>query len=470
MLNVYFNCTDSAGLAWPPVPGATGYVLYKLGAQFMDSVAFTTDTSHVYTGLQGVHNDWFAVAAVAPNGVVGVRSIALARPHPLFNCIAARDIATLDLRLPEALVIQCQADPPVELLIANQGAQFVSDIEVGYRTNSGNSTLFPFTVNLAPGDSLWIQLPQQSLDLDPNTFNTFEVWASAINESFPVNDSLETQLLTWGIDTPFPYVEDFDAEQACNTVAICDENCTSTGSMINGRNGIEDDIDWRVDTASTPTPNTGPSVDHTLGNFNGRFVYLESSGGCEGLEAVLISPCITLSTGQAVELSFWYHMFGALMGELHVDVMVDGLWQEDVMAPIIGDQGDQWSHASVDLTAFGGSTITIRFRGITGSGNTSDMALDDIGFSFPSGIDDPSPASALMVRPIDDAGRFEVRMESPFPVDAQLSIHDATGRLVQRRRVGGQRTIVLDLSDEASGVYVIRSSGSGAQHMGRVVR
>ncbi|HAI16588.1 MAG TPA: hypothetical protein DCM10_00305 [Xanthomarina gelatinilytica] len=71
-------------------------------------------------------------------------------------------------------------------------------------------------------------------------------------------------------------------------------------------------------------------------------------------------------------------MEGASMGSLHIDVFADGVWNENIIPAVSGDQGTNWLTATVDLAAYNGKTIKIRFRGITGSGFESDIALDDI--------------------------------------------------------------------------------------------
>ena len=91
-----------------------------------------------------------------------------------------------------------------------------------------------------------------------------------------------------------------------------------------------------------------------------------------------MSTCFDLTTATSPELTFWYHMYGAGMGELHVDIYSQGTWTNDVMTPIVGDQGNNWLLASVNLTPWAGEIINIRFRAITGATFTSDLALDDI--------------------------------------------------------------------------------------------
>jgi PKD repeat protein len=72
-------------------------------------------------------------------------------------------------------------------------------------------------------------------------------------------------------------------------------------------------------------------------------------------------------------------MNGANMGTLHVDVLSNGAWTLDAMTAISGNQGNQWRQGNVNLGAYAGTVVNVRFRGETGSDFASDMALDDIG-------------------------------------------------------------------------------------------
>ena len=47
------------------------------------------------------------------------------------------------------------------------------------------------------------------------------------------------------------------------------------------------------------------------------------------------------------------------------------------MTPISGNQGDQWLEQVVDLSAYAGEIIKLRFRGVTGADWASDICIDD---------------------------------------------------------------------------------------------
>ncbi|MFH2095419.1 MAG: fibronectin type III domain-containing protein, partial [Bacteroidota bacterium] len=139
-------------------------------------------------------------------------------------------------------------------------------------------------------------------------------------------------------------------------------------------NETGDDFNWSFGTA-TPSPNTGPqSGDHTSGS--GYFAYTEASTPNNPyLEAYLLSPEIDITPLTVPALTFYHHLFGVNMGELHVDVF-DGSWHNDIYITS-GDQGDIWTMVLLSLNGYN-SPVQLRFRGITGDGYASDMAVDDV--------------------------------------------------------------------------------------------
>ncbi len=158
--------------------------------------------------------------------------------------------------------------------------------------------------------------------------------------------------------TTLPYAESFD---------------TNFGQWLQA---VNDNMDWTRGTGATPTANTGPTADHTTGT--GHYLYTDAtSPNNPNKVADLYGPCVDLGGLATAELRFWFHMYGTAMGTLRVDVWDGSAWTNGVHS-LNGDLGDSWQQAVVDLSAFVGSEIRIRFHGTTGTGATSDMAIDDI--------------------------------------------------------------------------------------------
>ena len=137
-----------------------------------------------------------------------------------------------------------------------------------------------------------------------------------------------------------------------------------------------DDIDWTVDANGTPSSNTGPSS-ASQGSY---YVYVEaSSPNYPSKRAILNSPCFNLSALSSPTFNFMYHMYGASdMGTIALEVSTDNgatwtsIWNES------GNKGNAWQSASVNLSAYAGGSIQLRFNRNVGSTWQADIAIDDV--------------------------------------------------------------------------------------------
>ena len=139
-----------------------------------------------------------------------------------------------------------------------------------------------------------------------------------------------------------------------------------------------DSDDWRRDSGGTPSNGTGPGSGN---NGSTWYSYLETSrsnGAFDaGDTAILEGPVLNAA---ALQLTFFYHMYGSNIGTLNVDVQTDGVWTEGVWS-ISGQQQSgnsaSYSQATIDLSSFSG-TVRIRFRAVAAGGFRGDIAIDDI--------------------------------------------------------------------------------------------
>ncbi|XP_035690606.1 zonadhesin-like [Branchiostoma floridae] len=133
-----------------------------------------------------------------------------------------------------------------------------------------------------------------------------------------------------------------------------------------------DNLDWNRHAGDTPTPNTGPSVDHTLGT--GYYMYLETSTGSPGEVARLVSTPFPASSTPYC-LRFYYHMFGDSIDTLNVYIRKQGILGTPVWT-LSGNQGNAWTlgHAQLD----GSSVFSVVFEAVRGNGFRGDIAIDDV--------------------------------------------------------------------------------------------
>jgi hypothetical protein len=234
---------------------------------------------------------------------------------------------------------------------------------------------------------------------------------------------------------------------------------------VNSKNLVEDDIDWRSNNGDTPSNNTGPDFDFNPGNASGRYLYLEASGTpvCSNKEGHLITPCIDL--GPEGELSFAYHMSGSDMGELHLDILMNGVWTNGIIPVISGDQGTNWLQQTVDLNAYSFNIVNFRFRGITGVDFDSDIAIDDINIDDALSVDDLS-SNQFTVYPNPSNGELMYKLLNHE--NATIEVRDAQGKVVFREDVT-QNQGEIDLSHVAKGIYVVQFTTANTSTNKKVV-
>jgi len=160
-------------------------------------------------------------------------------------------------------------------------------------------------------------------------------------------------------------------------------------SPWNWTQSTADDCDWsrNADNDGTPSGNTGPELDHTIGTIAGHFLFTEATSGepcafdIPSNIAILESPEFDATTYN-LTFQFWFHMFGGTgtqMGDLYLDVNDTSGWT-NIWSQIGRNQtaqGDPWLSVVRNLGSYDG-TIKLRLRGDVGTAYTSDMSIDDL--------------------------------------------------------------------------------------------
>ena len=188
----------------------------------------------------------------------------------------------------------------------------------------------------------------------------------------------------------------FCVGQPCVALPLSESFTTGFGSWVQG---VSDQFDWTRTNAATPTSGTGPASDHTTGT--GHYLYTEANSPNNPTRtAELYGPCIDLSGYSGAQLSFWYHMQGTQMGTLHVDLWNGSTWTQSAWSRT-GQQGTVWLQGTLSLNGYIDGILRIRFRGVTGAGSSSDMAIDDIQIT---GTAQPQVRARVFLEGAYDAG------------------------------------------------------------------
>jgi hypothetical protein len=139
-------------------------------------------------------------------------------------------------------------------------------------------------------------------------------------------------------------------------------------------------MNWTRKTGGTSSVGTGPT-----GAYEGNYYMYTETSGFNNKTAVIETPQFNLDTIYNPMVSFYYHMYGATMGDLYFEVLDNGAWV--TLWSMTGEQqtanADPWREAIVDVSAYQTDTTQFRFRGETGTSYTSDMCIDDFKLGGP---------------------------------------------------------------------------------------
>lgn len=268
----------------------------------------------------------------------------------------------------------------VTIEFENFGADTLTNVQFSLEVNDVPVASESWTGILPPGQTTNYSF-STPVDLTAGGFLTLTATAAAtpIDERPWNNENSFTAFNDGGLAiSTFPYLENFDSWANCGSGFNCtgDDVCTNLGTL-GWHQTIGDDSDWAIESGSTGSINTGPTDDHTQGaNGNGKYLYTEASI-CVDNEMSIMTPCLDFTALDAPEASFWYHMWGSDMGMLELQIDTTGLGNWNTIWTISGDQGNQWLKAVVDLTPYAGTVAKLRWKGTTGGGIGSDMAIDD---------------------------------------------------------------------------------------------
>lgn len=386
--------------------------------------------SNALTGLGGASNVWLRIA-FASDGAVVADGIAFDNVE-IFEPLSD-DVSISAISEPSSSAC-LTATEAVNLSIFNQGSLTQSSIPVAVQvTGPINSGLLRDTLNsnLTSGNQVNFNFGS-TVDLSATGSYTIRAWTELNNDQDVSNDTFEVVVNSIAPISSFPWTEDFEGFSLCGNSNNCNLNCS--GAVNN--NWIQDNgdqQDWRVDEGATASANTGPDQDYDPGTTNGKYIYTEASGGCDLQTMNIISPCFDLNVLSNPRVSFFYHMYGATTGTLHLDISTDNganwtnLWS--LSGQQQGSSGAAWLSDTVDISGYSG-TVRIRFRGVTGNDFTSDMAIDavtvfdvvgaDVGVSA---VNSPSSGTCLSNAEAIDLTlqNFGILSQSNIPVTVSVS-------------------------------------------------
>ncbi|WP_299223709.1 immunoglobulin-like domain-containing protein [uncultured Psychroserpens sp.] len=278
----------------------------------------------------------------------------------------------------------------------------------------------------------------------------------AIDDLSLVEGEIVVEGCSGGIST-FPYTEGFESSLG---------GWTQSGA---------DDINWTRDANGTPSNGTGPSS----ANEGSFYIYVEASvngTGYPNKQAIINSPCFDLSSQTSASFSFDYHQFGSSnMGTIDLEASNDNgtswisIWNSS------GNLGNSWQTANINLSAYAGGSVQLRFNRITGSTWQADIAIDNIRL-----ISAQSKGETARPELIDDTTNVikEIKLY-PNPVkgnslhvvttykDVTYEVYNTVGQIVAK---GILKNNTIDVSNLDGAIYQIKFTTEGKTFIKRFIK
>ncbi|XP_035268745.1 MAM and LDL-receptor class A domain-containing protein 1 isoform X1 [Anguilla anguilla] len=237
-----------------------------------------------------------------------------------------------------------------------------------------------------------------------------------------------------------------DRQLVCDLVDDCgdgsDEEGCSPELMCNFEEGLcnwmqdklDDVFDWTRIQGPTPTLNTGPWKDHTLGNVNGHYLFIEASVPQQFRDtALLVSRGFqpTANRGQGSRpctFRFHYHMFGKHIFSLAVYLRTTASGRGQLLWVRWGEQGNLWHRKTLYLSSI--RPFQVLVEGTVGDDFNGDIAIDDLSFLDCIPYDGDLPSEV----PTTPPGTVTTTTERPNSCSEGELVCDVTGDCVDRQK------------------------------------
>lgn len=342
-LSIAYVCPTETGLSWSAVSGAAQYIVYRLGQRYMDSIGTTASTTFTVNGTIPSQADWFAVAPVLTGSGVGRRCIAVPKPvNSLLNCQA----------------------PPVANFTASSLSPCLSDtVNISDQTLnavvSWQWVITPSTFQFVGGTTASSQNPRLLF----SALGTYNV-RLIVSNNLGADTLLRTDYINVGGGQTPPIQENFAAS-----------NLPIGWSLRNPDNSVT----WQFRTGAGPNGSNSGMAWLNFYSYNGP-----------GQEDDLITPVYDLSN-VAGEVKLYFDVAYArystsLFDGLRVDVSTNcgqtyqptGYFRQNLDLATAGTFSSggftpaaptEWRRDSIDLSAYTGNRIRLKFVGICGYGN-----------------------------------------------------------------------------------------------------
>ncbi len=453
ILTIAQVCPTEAELEWSPVENAESYDIYTLGDKFMELVG-TSNTENITISITDPETPlWFAV--VAKNSTVGWesrRSIAKGHPGGLLNCVLANDISMESINNdPADFSTACGiGNNIVSITIKNNGSSAQSNFPVSYQISGEPEVVETFTATLNSGEQANYEFTTPAT-LTANGTHIITTKVSLASDEYLLNNNQDLTFIAY-INALGPiFFEPFD----------------TNGVPPNGWSiqNPDNSFTWEERTnviGSDGNPTLAAYVNNSnyLGTNEEDFLttdIYDLSGLTNGVLSFDLAKAqysasasdilfVAISTDCGNSFTYVYGLTGLELSTIP-DYNTTNNW-----AP---QAANEWRTEQIDLNAYSGEQIIIRFVNLNKNGNST--YIDNV---FTDGIlaTNEFDVSAVSLYPNPTSQEFTLNLGDNSSDNIDVSIVNSIGQQLKhydQSAFNGSSKANFDVSSFASGLYFI---------------
>lgn len=363
-------CPNTASIHWDTIPGASKYILYRLGDKYMEPIDTITATNIEFENNPG-NDTWISVKPISMTGMPGKRSVAI-NLHKLFNCKQAVDLAMYPDTNFITNKVYCKSDQQIlTVVLKNEGLDTIKGCNLRYKLGA------------MPEINKWVNqifLPDSSILVNFDTLNLtnsfqeeLKVKAEAIGETAFFNDSLSFNLnflVQSDEGTALPYFQTFEdaAFPPLYWTTKTDDNQVNWDSLTCiGSNGKPSKVAWMNNFNNLVTGSYDDLVTEKFNLSNQKTAFLVYDYSYARFDADYNDTLIVQASTDCGE------NYGNPLLYQGGESLATVPNQEITFVP---SSAQHWQSKAIPLSTFQGNKISFRFRNISDYSNS--LCIDNV--------------------------------------------------------------------------------------------
>lgn len=468
-LEVTSACLNSMTFTWDSLSGANMYDLYILGEKYMEVRGSTSATSITIPDLQLGEDVWYAIAARDTlTGMKTRRTNAQLFNDILSNCQLGKDMVVTDiLNVAGDFTPTCDGanDSLVRVQLYNNGMVSETGFRVNYQVNNGTIVTEVFTDTLAPEATVEFIFAEKLAIPAAGTYQLI-VSIETEGDEYADNDNRMISMYVPGALGETPLEEGFETTgfppedwQIQND----DESFSWEESTVSGI----DDANTTVAYINNYDYNAPGAEDYIY-----TLVYAIDEETSLSFDIAKAQYSARLSDAFRVDIS---DDCGASFAPIYYKEALDlsTLSGYNTTSGWTPQNPDNWRTETINLDAYAGQKVMVRFVNINGYGNST--FIDNINISGPqdstSAVNDLLVLEGVKLFPNPAKDQLNVSLPATVTGMVELQLLNSFGQVIKTERKAGaaNHQLQMNVASLPSGMYYLRITADQRQAVKKVM-